>query len=122
VAKETIVEGDLVYEVTTEDGIQLSKVVKSAFTVIFISGNKAGTVGVPITFQAEYRDWQGNPLPDENRDITIKITGEVPQEVTLTPTGGIVEFDFEGETPGTYEIRAEASFTHNPGYIKVVIQ
>jgi hypothetical protein len=121
-AKETIVEGDLVYEVTTEDSIQLAKVVKSAFTVIVFSGNKTGTVGVPITFQAEYRDWQGNPLPDENRDITIKITGEVPQEVTLTPTGGIVEFDFEGETPGTYEIRAEASFTHNPGYIKVVIQ
>lgn len=40
-----------------------------------------------------YVDWEGKRLAEENRPITVKITGEVIQELVLTPVGGQISFD-----------------------------
>ena len=54
-----------------------------------------------------YVDWQGNPMPEEDRPILVNITGAITQELTLTPVDGKATFDMP--TAGCV-IRARADF------------
>ena len=54
-----------------------------------------------------YVDWQGNPMPEEDRPILVNITGTITQELALTPVDGKAAFDMP--TAGCV-IRARAGF------------
>jgi archaellum component FlaG (FlaF/FlaG flagellin family) len=120
-----VTEGDLVFRVYSDGtGNETAKAVHCAVERLVITGAGIGVVNTPVSLRVEFKDWQDNPLPEENREITITIDGEVeePQTITLTPAGGVAEFDFIGEVPGTYGITAETQgITHDRGFTKVVI-
>ena len=60
------------------------------FAKVVVTGPSSLTVGVPATYQAEYRDWQDNLLPNESRPIRIR-AGEI--ESVVEPMVGAGEFD-----------------------------
>jgi len=91
-------------------------------TKIILTGPASLTMDIPATFRAEYYDWQGGSLIDENRPIHVSVSGPgQAQALVLTTVNGQTEFDFVSEVPGTFVIRATAEFPCDPAEVEVVV-
>lgn len=117
--------GDEVFkveEIKTESQVAIVKTYYCWAKKLVISGGGATTVNALLPVVVAYHDWQGNPLPEENRLIHVSVTGPGrAQELILTPVNGQAEFDFMSEVPGTFVIRATAEFPCDPAEIEVVV-
>lgn len=120
--KKEVQEGDLVYVIEKSPNGNQVKSFKCATVKLAVNGPSIGVINSNIPIAVEYRDWQNNPLPDENCPIHITVTGPgQAQELVLTPTNGQAEFDFVSEVAGTFIIRATAEFPCDPAEIEVVV-
>jgi hypothetical protein len=91
-------------------------------TKLVFSGGNATQINVNLSLIVQYKDWQDNPLPNENRPIHISVIGPgQTQELVLTPTNGQAEFDFVSAVPGTFIIRATAEFACDLAEIEVTV-
>lgn len=91
-------------------------------TKLTITGDNAAQINTSLPLIVQYKDWQNNPLPNENRPIHISVSGPgQAQELILTPTNGQAEFDFVSAVPGTFIIRATAEFPCDSAEIEVVV-
>lgn len=90
-------------------------------TKVILTGPASLAVGVPATFRAEYRTWQDEALPSENRPIRIR-AGETVDEL-VEPEDGVAEFDvIVGYVPPGGKVTVEAvgeGFGCDPGVLEV---
>lgn len=92
------------------------------YSKITLTGENNAVVNSPITITAKYETWQGELIPEENRDIKITITGPAePAEAILTPVNGQAEFDFVSPVEGTFKIRAKANFACDSAEMEVLV-
>ena len=100
-----------VYEVMELEGGGISRGMIGYTTKLVITSDRETNVDTPITLTLHYEDWQGNPLPEENRAIKVSVInkGDV-REVNLTPANGQAQYTFTSGVIGTFKIRASADF------------
>lgn len=112
----------MIEEVETETQVAVIKTHYCWAKKLVISGSKVTMIDALLPLSVAYQDWQGNPLPDENRPIYITVVGPgQAQELILTPVDGQAEFDFVSAVAGTFIIRATAEFPCDPAEIEVVV-
>jgi len=115
-------DGVYLYEIAQlENGGEARGIVGNHVKIV-LTGDNLTEINTKLYLTASYCDWQGNPLPEENRTIYITVLGSgEAQEIVLEPMNGQCEFDFISEVPGTFIIRATAVFPCDPAEIEVVV-
>lgn len=87
-----------------------------------LTGPSGITISTPATLRAEYYDWQGNSIPDENRPIRVRV-GE--DEMLVQPVDGVAELDVQVDyvpEGGTLVIEAVGDgFGCDPGRLEVTV-
>ena len=117
--------GEIVYKVTYEGDKEVARHIHSCTKKVLLSGSRVGSVGVTHPVTAQYMDWEGNPLPDENTTIRVTVTKDQEQvgTIDLQPVDGVAELDLDFTTTGKYRIRAVGvGITNTPGELVVNIQ
>ena len=107
-----------VYEVVDLEGGGVSEAMIGFTTKLIYSGDKETAVNTPVTLTLHYEDWQGNPLPEENRPIIINISGT---QINLTPVSGQAQYIFTSDTAGIFRISARADFACDRAIFEVIV-
>ena len=89
---------------------------------LVVSGAAAVPLNTPLPVAVSYRDWQDNPLPDENSLVIVKAEGPgMLQEIELAPAAGQAEFAFQSAVAGSFKLIARAGFPCAKGVLEVIV-
>lgn len=111
------VKNGVVYEFLYEDNLLIQERALCAFVSLVIEAVDETTIDTATPVKVLYKDYEGNPLPDETEDIyvSVKVDDEEVGTITLTPVDGEASFDFIPSGTGEHVIEAFCNKSCNIG-------
>ena len=115
-------ENGLIYEIQTQNGIEVARFIKCAFLRFDIHCMDAVAVNQELDVTIAYLDYEGNPQAN-SEDITVQVIleGEVVAERTITPINGTGNLVLEFAGPGEYRMSATGNCTCESAEKKVIV-